>query len=105
MYVKKPLGADVSAALDRAVSTLDAAKVILDDPALPEVTRLILKLNALQKKPGTPAGPPTKGVGLKKFVTPLKVYVKTQEQPILGYAIIAAIIAIPFMLGMRFGSK
>lgn len=94
----------VSDYLNKAVNVLDSAKVILDDPALPEVTGLILKLNKIETKT-KPGAPTQKGIGLRRIITPLKIYVKTREQPVLGYAIIAGVVAIPFALGYLFGKR
>lgn len=107
-YLNREGLSGVSDYLNKAVSALDSAKVILDDPALPEVTSLILKLNKLeQKKPkmGGPPVPVTKGIGLHRVVKPLRLYVKTREQPVLGYVIIAAAVGIPFMLGYLIGKR
>mgnify|MGYP001559931932 FL=1 len=83
--------------VDRISNTLDATKALLDDPALPEVASLVIKLNKIE-----PGGI---GIGLKRVVPPLRLYVKTRENPWLGYAIIAGIIGGPFLLGYLFGRK
>lgn len=107
-YVKGLAGvswADVNRSAKGVISTiggtLDAAKVILEDPALPEVTYLVLRLNKLEQKPGETV----RGVGLNKVVTPLKVYVAAREKPILGYAILAGILGLPFLAGYFTGKR
>jgi len=89
----------------KAGSILDSAKVILEDPALPEITGYILELNRLEQKAPKKGGAPskTKGVGLKRVIVPLKYYVAYRKNPIVGYIAIAAILGLPFMLGYLLG--
>lgn len=92
--------------LETASSVLGATKTILEDPALPRVTALVMELHSLQpKSSGGSSGGSSKGIGLNKIVGPLEFYVATQRNPILGYAVIAGVLAVPFLLGYAVGKK
>jgi hypothetical protein len=82
-----------------------AGKAVLEDPYLPEVTSLVMRLQASEQKSGGKAGAPSKGVGLKNIVTPLRFYVTTKENPIVGIAAVAGILAVPFLAGYLFGKS
>lgn len=89
----------------KAGGILDSAKVILEDPALPEITGYILELSQLEQRAPKKGGAPskTKGVGLKRIVVPLKYYVAYRKNPLIGYIALAAILGLPFMLGYLLG--
>jgi hypothetical protein len=91
--------------LETASNVLGATKTILEDPALPRVTTLVMELHSLQPKSKGASGPPSKGIGLNKIVGPLEFYVATQRNPILGYAVVAGILAVPFLVGYAVGKK
>lgn len=94
--------------IDKATPVLAVAKNVLEDPALPEVTQLMLKLHALEQKPskaGAPAPAPVKGIGLNKAVVPLRFYVSVRQEPIIGYALIAGVLAVPFFAGYFVGRR
>jgi hypothetical protein len=98
----------VKGVVDKASPVLSVAKNVLEDPALPEVTSLMLKLHALEQKkpkPGAPPPPPVKGIGLQKAIVPLRLYVSVRQEPILGYAAVAGILAVPFFAGYLFGRR
>lgn len=99
----------VKGVYDKAAPVLSVAKNVIEDPALPEVTSLMLKLHALEQKtaskPGAPAPAPVKGIGLSRAVQPLRLYVAYREQPIIGYAIVAGILAVPFFAGYFVGHR
>ena len=108
---------------------LGGANDILSDPALPEVTKLILKLNDLQqaapvkvtvKTPAKPGAKPVAkpvvkqivkpaakvpGIGLSNIVLPLKAYVYTQEHSWVIPVAIGAVLAIPFLIGYKVGKR
>jgi hypothetical protein len=94
--------------IDKALPVLTVAKNVLEDPALPEVTSLMLKLHALEQRTATKGGPapaPVKGIGLNKAVVPLRFYVSIRQEPIIGYAIVAGILAVPFFAGYFVGRR
>jgi hypothetical protein len=94
----------LSGILDKASGALSAATTILEDPSLPEVTGLVLRLHSLEP-PSRPGGPPSKGIGLNKVVKPLRAYVRFREKPWLGYLVLACTFAVPAMLGYAAGKK
>lgn len=92
--------------IDKALPALDSVRYILEDPALPQITGQIIKLHNAEKAHAGPAKAQSfKGINLQRIVPPLKLYVKTREQPILGYAIIAGALAVPFLIGYLFGKR
>ncbi len=113
MYVRRRQGlgsvtSAVQSAIAAASPAINAAQKILEDPALPEVSGLVLKLHSLQQnapaKPGQPAPATQKGIGLSKIVKPLRAYVYSQEHAWVIPAVIGGIIALPFVLG-RFSKR
>jgi len=79
-----------------------AAYDILTDPALPQVADLVNKIKATEPpgKPGQKAG-----VGLKRLVPPLKMYLAYRKNPALGMMALVAVLAIPFTLGYILGKR
>lgn len=100
----------VKGVYDKAAPVLSVAKNVIEDPALPEVTSLMLKLHALEQPKAAPGRPapstaPVKGIGLSRAVKPLRLYVAYREEPIIGYAIVAGILAVPFFAGYFVGKR
>lgn len=89
-------------------NALVTGKALLEDPALPEVTRLVLRLRAISGggaqpiKPGQTAAA-GRGIGLRYVVTPLKLVVAARENPMVGVAILGTILAVPFFAGYLVG--
>lgn len=95
---------NIVSAVNLASKGVQAATVILEDPYFPKVAGLVLELHQLEqpKRPSAPGASvpaPKKGIGLNKVVKPLEMYVQFRRNPIAGYAIIAGVLAIPFLLG------
>jgi len=82
--------------------TLTAAAKVVEDPYLPKVTSLVLRLNEIEKSSGAP-GAPTRGIGLKYAVTPLELFVKYRERPWLTYAIATGVLGTVFLAGFLVG--
>lgn len=105
-YTKTTLGprgrSTLDGLLDTASSALDAAKYILEDPALPKITYSVVELHSLEQR-GAKPGTSKPGIGLNRFVTPLQTYVKMRRNPIIGYAALAGIVSIPVMIGYILG--
>jgi hypothetical protein len=111
-YVRKPsagpkraaLGSvldDINAYLGKAGAALDSVKVILDDPALPQVTGIVMDLHRLEQPGGK--GDSIKGIGLKRLVTPLKAYRYTRQHSWALPVAMAAVVALPFAIGYALG--
>jgi hypothetical protein len=97
-YLRNPQRQALGGILDVAA----AAKSIVEDPCLPTVASLVLRLNAAEQapsRPGAPPAPPVKGIGLCYAVKPLKAVVYVRERPWVGLAIGAAVVGGIFMLG------
>lgn len=88
-----------------ATNALVIGKALLEDPALPEVAGLVMRLQRTEnggRAPSSSSGG-GRGIGLRNAVLPLKFYVAAKEQPILGYAVVVGILAIPFIAGYLTG--
>lgn len=96
-------------AVDKIKPVVAAAEQVLGDPALPEVTSLVMRLREIEKRrtAGRPGGGgrPEPGIGLRHAVTPLRAFVTYREKPLIGWLIVGAIIGVPFLVGMKFGRK
>jgi hypothetical protein len=95
--------------LNRATTTLEAAKNILDDPYLPEVTQIVLDLHKLEQPkalpPGAPAPPKVPGIGLKNVVTPLRAYRYTRQHKWVVPVAALAAIGLPLLFGYALGRR
>ena len=86
-----------------------AARAVVEDPCLFEVSTLVLRLNALTAKtpsrPGAPSPTPTRGIGLCKAVPPLRLVVKLKEQPwilpLAGLALVGGLFGLGYLAGRR----
>lgn len=92
-------------AVDKVSGAVSAGKAVLDDPYLPEVSALVMRLKAAEAKRVDAGGKPAKGIGLGGIVGPLRLYVTTKESPVIGYAALAGILAIPFLAGYFVGKR
>lgn len=75
---------------------------VLEDPYLPEVAEIVLKIADLNTGPTSPT-PDAKGVGLHDFIFPLKLYVWTKEQPWLVVLSVLGLVAVPVFAGVILG--
>jgi hypothetical protein len=87
---------------------VSAAKSVVEDPCLFEASKLILRLNALEqppKRPGAPAAPPVRGIGLCSAVGPIKKVVFVKEHPwflpLVGVAIVTGLFGLGYLTGRR----
>lgn len=76
------------------MSTASAAAAIARDPYLPETVDLVLRLKESESSSGSGAG-----VGLRNVVGPLRVFVKTQENPWMIPTAVTVIAGSLFALG------
>lgn len=93
----------------------DVARVSLDvvqDPFLPEVTCLVMRMAALEQGRKPPTCPKTalstrlsqgRGIGLRYAVIPLRVTVKVRENPVLTPVVATGVVAGLFLLGYAIG--
>lgn len=97
-------------ALGAITDIATAAKSVVEDPCLGQVTAMLLYLHKLEQ-PVVPVGvpkppvPPVKGIGLCKAVTPLKAVVWVRERPwvvplgVLG--IVGGLVGVGYVMGKR----
>lgn len=77
---------------------VQATSAILDDPALPKVTGLIMEINSLQP-PARPGSSKPAGIGLKYAVAPLKAYKFALQNKWAAPAAAVVLLGIPFFIG------
>ena len=82
---------------DTFISTASAAAAIVTDPYLGEVANLVLKLQELEGKTGSP------GIGLRSAVKPLKLAVYAKKNPWFLPTVATSIVAGIFLLGYSTG--
>jgi hypothetical protein len=96
-------------ALGKLGGVAGTAVHILDDPALPAVLKHINNLHKIeQKRPSTTkrtASGEVPGVGLAKLAVPLGAFVFFRQNPSLGWALLAGIVAIPVFVGYTLGRR
>ena len=82
---------------------------VIEDPALPEVARILNRFHQLEqsapKKPGSSAPSTTKGIGLKRVVGPMRALLWLRENPAALVAGAVAVVAVPALLGYAVGRK
>ncbi len=83
---------------------LDTVGGIVTDPGLPETIQLAMRMRALAVAEGGPADT-SPGVGLSKINGPLRLYVEARESKWMIPAAIAAVVGLPFLLGLNIGKR
>ncbi len=106
--IKKP--APLGNLFETIGSTADAVRYIIEDPALPKITGLIIELQKIEQPrrtttTTTPTPPRVPGIGLNKLVTPLKGFVYIRRNPLAGYALLGGILSVPFPIGYLVGRR
>lgn len=110
-YTRKrpqPLSAELEYYLQQAKGILGTSKVILEDPALPEVTAIVLELHKMEQpkvRPGAPPPPKVPGIGLKNAVKPLKAYRYVMRNKWVLPVAALAILGLPFVAGYMTGKR
>lgn len=95
-------------AMGSLLSTASAATAVATDPSLPVVVDLVLKLQSIEKgksKASGTASVPSRGVGLRNVVGPLKMFVAIQERPWILPATVVGILGVTFMGGYLVGKR
>lgn len=106
------LGLDFGEIIRRGGSAISAASKVVQDPALPEITCHVLRLNKMAegKPPGLPCPRPSYtgkggGIGLALAVVPLRAVVWARENPVLAGAAGLAAVGALVGLGYYWGKK
>lgn len=105
--VMEALG-DLASTITNLASTVGIAADLATDPYLPETVCRVGQLKALNANQRAGACATTKdnlggGVGLRKFVKPLRGYVYAQQHKWVYPAAVAAILGLPFIIGYAAG--
>lgn len=108
------LGLDLGELINKGGPAVAAVAKVVQDPALPEVTCHVLRLNKITE--GKDPGPPCvrkvytpsekkQGIGLTLAVTPLRAAVWARGNPVLaagaGLAVAGVLIGVGYALGRR----
>jgi len=106
------LGLDIGDIISRGGSAIAAVSKVVQDPALPEVTCHVLRLNKMAegRDPGPPCARPSYvgkkgGIGLALAVAPLRAAVWAREHPVLAGGISLAVVGALVGVGYYMGKK
>jgi hypothetical protein len=83
------------------LSTASAVTAIATDPSLPIVVDLVLKLKAIESGKASSSGSsaPSRGVGLRNVVAPLKMFIAIQKRPWILPATVIGVLGAAFAAG------
>lgn len=113
-YIRKPnrgrpgaLG-DLASTITSIANTVGIANDLANDPYLPETVCRVGQLRDINQNKKPPVCVRTAdhlpgGIGLRKFVKPLRGYVYAEQHKWVYAAGVAAIIGLPFLIGYSFG--
>ena len=90
------------------LETAGPALHILQDPALPRISRSISALHDIeQRSPSTSVrlGKLVPGVGLTLVAKPLEIFVQARRSPTLAMIAVAAVIAVPLLISYKIGKS
>ena len=113
-YVSSLGGLSVEDLIKKGGTALQAASKVLVDPALPEVSCHVLRLNKITKgkHPGPAcakvrytASQKATGVGLARVVKPLRAAVWARQNPVVAVGIGAGVVGLIWWVGYRMGSS
>lgn len=114
MTYMQSLGLDVKELITKGGPAIAAAAKVIEDPALPEITCHVLRLNKLTegKDPGGTCArrayteqEKQKGIGLTVLAKPLRLAVWTRQNPILAGLIGASVAGAFIGIGYLWGKK
>jgi hypothetical protein len=114
MAYEEALGADVSSLLTRGASALKAASKVIEDPALPQITCHVLRLNKITRNedPGPPCpkivlteAQRRKGVGLAAAEKPLRAFVWARKNPAIAIGIGVGVVGMIWYVGYAMGKR
>lgn len=93
----------VQETISKAKDVLTAANTILNDPALPEVTSIVMELHKME--PPSKTGKPSPGIGLRRVVPALKAYRYAAKHKWVLPTVVAGALIVPFFLGYAVGKR
>lgn len=114
MTYYQDLGLDLGELITKGGPAVQAASKVITDPALPEITCHVLRLNAIVE--GRDPGPPCarkvytavekhKGVGLSLATTPLRMIVWARKNPAIAIGAGVGVVGLIWYLGYLMGKK
>jgi len=107
------LGIDVDSIVSTGGPALQAVSKIVEDPALPEITCNVMRLNKAAKgQKSSPcarkvysAADKGKGVGLHIAITPLRIATWARTNPVLAVGVAVGVVGALVGLGYYIGRK
>lgn len=114
MAYMQSLGLDIASLINTGGPAIQAASKVISDPALPEITCNILRLNKVVagQDPGPAcakrvytAAQKRQGVGLSIAVVPLRVAVWARKNPALAIAAGASVVGLIGYIGYSIGKR
>lgn len=94
--------------LSQAGDIIKTGTTILNDPALPKIIANVVELNSLEKSDaktssGQASGATGQGIGLRKVVRPLELFVFYRKNPWIAPVAVASLVGLPFLMGYLLG--
>jgi hypothetical protein len=89
--------------VDTLKSVVSSASTIIEDPALPQLTKSVLELKAIEQKRGGSTG--AKGIGLSEIVKPVQYFVYYKKNRWILPVVAIALLGIPMLIGYSIGKK
>jgi hypothetical protein len=87
---------------ETAMMAASKALDIVNDPALPKVVSLMNEIKAL---PSEKMSPTEKGIGLRKIVRPLEIFIAYKKHPWIAPAAVGGLVLTIFALGVFTGKS
>lgn len=91
--------------INQGAEIIKTGTTVLSDPALPQIIGMVVELNAMEKSAAnTPSSGSTgQGIGLRKVVKPLELFVFYRKNEWVLPVAIAGLVGLPFLLGYVVG--
>ena len=92
--------------ISQAGDIIKTGTTVLSDPALPKIVGMVMELNSLEKSAaasGPSSGSTGQGIGLRKVVKPLELFVYYRKNEWILPVAVAGLVGLPFLLGYVVG--
>jgi hypothetical protein len=91
--------------INQGADIIKTGTTVLNDPALPQIIGMVVELNSLEKKAASSpsSGSTGQGIGLRKVVKPLELFVFYRKNEWILPVAIGGLIGLPFLLGYVVG--
>lgn len=99
---------DAASTIAGLINTVGIATDVASDPYLPETVCRVAQIRSINRneRPGACAETPMNkagGVGLRRFIKPLRAYVYAEQRPWVYVAAVAGVVGVPLLIGYALG--